>query len=404
MFIVAIIGAATALFAATIGLAQNDIKKVLAYSTISQLGYMFLACGVGAFIAAIFHVITHAFFKALLFLGSGSVINGMHHEQDMRRMGGLKKYMPITFATMVTGWLAISGVPIFAGFFSKDEILWRSWSAPAFSLPSTAWAKVLWAVGALTAFLTAVYMTRMMVMTFWGKERFRETHDSKHGEPDHHHGPVEPHESPWLMTAPLIVLAVLSTIGGFIGVPYALSSVFTDRNVNVLEHTLEPVVATVPPGLHSEVAAAPFGEAHEPAPVPEPAQAAHSSEEITAERLLAGLSVLVGLLGIGVGWYMFQRQPLMQMPRLLENKYYVDEVYDAALIRPIEVTSREGFWKIFDIGVIDGGLHAIGETVTEMGRLARYLQAGFVRGYAAIILLGALILIGLFAAYGFPGI
>src|SRR5262245_59169554 len=173
MFIVAIIGAATALFAATIGLAQNDIKKVLAYSTISHLGYMFLACGVGAFIAAIFHVITHAFFKALLFLGSGSVIHGMHHEQDMRRMGGLKKYMPITFATMFTGWLAISGVPIFAGFFSKDEILWRTWSAPAFSLPSTTVSKLLWAISAITAFLTAIYMTRMMVMTFWGEERFR---------------------------------------------------------------------------------------------------------------------------------------------------------------------------------------------------------------------------------------
>src|SRR4026208_170285 len=153
MFIVAIIGAATALFAATIGLAQNAIKKVLAYSTLSQLGYMFLACGLGAFVAAIFHVITHAFFKALLFLGSGSVIHGMHHEQDMRRMGGLKKYMPITFATMVTGWLAISGVPIFAGFFSKDEILWRAWSAPAFSLPSTGWAQPLWFVAALTALL-----------------------------------------------------------------------------------------------------------------------------------------------------------------------------------------------------------------------------------------------------------
>ncbi|HEY6660740.1 MAG TPA: NADH-quinone oxidoreductase subunit L, partial [Pyrinomonadaceae bacterium] len=238
MFIVAIIGAATALFAATIGIAQNDIKKVLAYSTISQLGYMFLACGVGAFIAAIFHVITHAFFKALLFLGSGSVIHGMHHEQDMRRMGGLKKYMPITFATMLTGWLAISGVPIFAGFFSKDEILWRTWSAPAFSLPSTTFSKLLWGIAVLTAFLTAVYMTRMMVMTFWGKERFRETHESKHQEPDdhHHHGPVEPHESPWLMTLPLIVLGVLSTVGGFIGVPYALAN----RDINVIEHTLEP--------------------------------------------------------------------------------------------------------------------------------------------------------------------
>jgi NADH-quinone oxidoreductase subunit L len=412
MFIVAVIGAATALFAATIGLAQNDIKKVLAYSTISQLGYMFLACGVGAFIAAIFHVITHAFFKALLFLGSGSVIHGMHHEQDMRRMGGLRKYMPITFATMAIGWLAISGVPPLAGFFSKDEILWRTWSAPAFGLPSTTFSKLLWAVGALTAFLTAVYMTRMMVMTFWGQERFRDAHAHKQEEPDadeHHHGPVEPHESPWLMTVPLIVLAVLSTVGGFIGVPYALSSAFTDRNVNVLEHTLEPVVATVPPGVHGgEPTVLPGEGAHAPenapAPVPEPVTHAHSSEEITAERMLAGLSVLIGLLGIGAGWYIFKNRPLLQMPRLLENKYYVDEIYDAALIRPIEAGSREGLWKIFDVGVIDGILHSIGEMVTEAGRLARYLQAGFVRGYAAIILLGALILIGLFAYLGFQNI
>src|SRR4051812_32103048 len=170
MFIVALIGCGTAIFAATIGLAQNDIKKVLAYSTVSQLGYMFLACGVGAFVAAIFHVMTHAFFKALLFLGSGSVIHGMHHEQDMRRMGGLRKYMPITFATMMAGWLAISGIPIFAGFFSKDEILWKTWSTELF--PGA--GKFLWAVGAVTALLTAVYMTRLMVMTFWGEGRFGE--------------------------------------------------------------------------------------------------------------------------------------------------------------------------------------------------------------------------------------
>ncbi|HET6973764.1 MAG TPA: NADH-quinone oxidoreductase subunit L [Pyrinomonadaceae bacterium] len=399
MFIVAIIGAATALFAATIGLAQNDIKKVLAYSTISQLGYMFLACGVGAFIPAIFHVITHAFFKALLFLGSGSVIHGMHHEQDMRRMGGLKKYMPITFVTMITGGLAISGVPFFAGFFSKDEILWRTWSAPAFSLPSTGFSKFLWFIGALTAFLTAIYMTRMMVMTFWGKERFRETHDSKHQEPDHHHGTVEPHESPWLMTVPLIVLAVLSTVGGFIGIPYA----FVGKDVNVIERTLEPVVpkAGAPVGTHATEA--PVVE-HGEAAATETAHATHSSEELNAERMLAGLSVLIALLGIGAGWYMFQKRPLLQMPRLLENKYYVDEFYDAALIHPIEVASREGLWKIFDMGALDGGLHTIGEAVQEMGRLARHLQAGFVRGYAAIILVGALILIGVFAYLGFPGV
>ncbi|MCA1817697.1 MAG: NADH-quinone oxidoreductase subunit L, partial [Acidobacteria bacterium] len=172
MFIVAVIGAATAIFAATIGLAQNDIKKVLAYSTVSQLGYMMLACGVGAFVAAIFHVMTHAFFKALLFLGSGSVINGMHHEQDMRRMGGLKKYMPVTFATMAVGWLAISGFPLLSGFFSKDEILWKTWSTEARAIPSGA-GQALWLVAAITAALTAIYMTRLMVMTFWGSERFR---------------------------------------------------------------------------------------------------------------------------------------------------------------------------------------------------------------------------------------
>ncbi len=185
MFIIAIVGAATAIFAATIGIAQNDIKKVLAYSTVSQLGYMMLACGVGAFVAAIFHVMTHAFFKALLFLGSGSVIHGMHHEQDMRRMGGLKKYMPITFATMLTGWLAISGIPIFAGFFSKDEILWKTWSAQALVWPYA--GKILWVVGAITALLTAIYMTRLMVMTFWGKERFAEAHAGGQADEAHAH-------------------------------------------------------------------------------------------------------------------------------------------------------------------------------------------------------------------------
>jgi NADH-quinone oxidoreductase subunit L len=362
MFIVAIIGAATAIFAATIGLAQNDIKKVLAYSTISQLGYMFLACGVGAFIAAIFHVITHAFFKALLFLGSGSVINGMHHEQDMRHMGGLRKYMPITFATMVTGWLAISGVPIFAGFFSKDEILWKTWSAAGLG----SFSKVLWAIGAITALLTAIYMTRLMVMTFWGEERFHAEHD-------------KPHESPWIMTVPLIVLAILSTIGGFIGVPYALAN----RDINVIEHTLEPVVAHAP-----GIAATDQTDEH--------------GSEVNEERLLTVVSVVIALLGIGLGWVLFRRRPLLEMPRILENKYYVDEIYDAALIHPIETVSREGLWKIVDVGVIDGLLQSIGEAVTELGRLGRWLQAGFVRGYAAIILTGALILIGLFAYFGFP--
>ena len=438
MFIIAIIGAATALFAATIGLAQNDIKKVLAYSTISQLGYMMLACGVGAFVAAIFHVMTHAFFKALLFLGSGSVIHGMHHEQDMRRMGGLKKYMPITFVTMLIGWLAISGIPIFAGFFSKDEILWKTWSTNALGIPNA--GRILWAVGALTALLTAIYMTRLMVMTFWGKERFLETdiahsdeaqtqasveaavsHDAalvsahdqqaaRHDSHDEHahHGPLKPHESPWLMTMPLIVLAILSTIGGLIGIPYALSG---GKVNNYFEKTLEPVIA----GNAEGAAVAPAESARPQLLMKEPqphdgtpaittegsegesvAEAEHSPEEIRQERLFTGISVLIALAGIGAGWALFKKRPLRQMPRLLENKYYVDEAYDAALIRPIEVVSREGLWKLFDVGVIDGIVNGLGRAVAEIGRVVRYLQMGFVRTYAAIILLGALAVIGYF--------
>ncbi len=458
MFIIAIVGAATAIFAATIGIAQNDIKKVLAYSTVSQLGYMMLACGVGAFVAAIFHVMTHAFFKALLFLGSGSVIHGMHHEQDMRRMGGLKKYMPITFATMLTGWLAISGIPIFAGFFSKDEILWKTWSAEGLG-PNA--GKILWVVGAITALLTAVYMTRLMVMTFWGKERFAEAHaggqadeahahafdegekphdaqmesagDRPHHEPGEHvdeahdehdtahagsghdahgHGPFKPHESPWTMTVPLVVLAILSTLGGLVGVPYALSG---GAIPNYFEHTLEPVIARAPEGSgqaahaegevektqptmreaqpHDGASPESVGEGaqHEPA-----AERAHSAEEVSQERLFTGISVLIALAGIGVGWAMFRKKPLREMPRLLENKYYVDEVYDAALINPIKTGSREGLWKIFDVGVIDGIVNGLGRSIAEIGRAVRYLQIGFVRSYAAIILLGALAIIGYF--------
>jgi NADH-quinone oxidoreductase subunit L len=415
MFIVAIIGAATALFAATIGLAQNDIKKVLAYSTISQLGYMFMACGVGAFVAAIFHVMTHAFFKAQLFLGSGSVIHGMHHEQDMRRMGGLRKYMPITWLTMCAGWLAICGVPIWAGFFSKDEILWKVWSAGSFNMPGGA-AKALWFVGAVTALLTAVYMTRLMVMTFWGTERFREQHAPHDHEHDHHHEKVEPHESPLSMTIPLIVLAILSTVGGLVGVPYAISSLTGGHPENYFEQTLAPVISPVPATaaigesgakplqwlspapqpVDGKPAVAPVGDA----PGAASSEETPNSQEINEERLLALVSVMIALTGIGIGLFMFQRKPLLAMPRLLEHKYYVDEIYDAAIIQPIKVGAREGLWKLFDIGVIDGTIHTIAGAVVRFGQTIRYMQFGYVRAYAAIILAGAVIIIGYFAYSG----
>ncbi len=409
MFIVAIIGAATALFAATIGLAQNDIKKVLAYSTISQLGYMFMACGVGAFVAAIFHVMTHAFFKAQLFLGSGSVIHGMHHEQDMRRLGGLRKYMPITWLTMCAGWLAICGIPIWAGFFSKDEILWKTWSANSPGIPPGL-NKALWFVGAVTALLTATYMTRLMVMTFWGSERFR--HEPHVHEHEHDHPTPEPHESPLSMTIPLIVLALLSTFGGLVGVPYALSSLTGGHPENYFERTLEPVVSEVPGHLTSA------GEGTTPlhwlSPAPQPVdgkpavevakvnqgESIPSAEEISQERLFTLISVLIALTGISIGWFMFKNQPLRRMPRLLESKYYVDEIYDATIIRPILGISREGLWKVFDVGVIDGLIHSLGRTVVNFGNTLRYMQIGFVRVYAAIILAGAIIIIGYFAYNG----
>jgi NADH-quinone oxidoreductase subunit L len=486
MFIVAIIGAATAIFAATIGLAQNDIKKVLAYSTISQLGYMMLACGVGAFVAAIFHVMTHAFFKALLFLGSGSVIHGMHHEQDMRRMGGLKKYMPVTYWAMFAGWLAICGILPFAGFFSKDEILWKTWSTTAAGIPAGA-GKALWAIGALTALLTAVYMTRLMAMTFWGKERFNEAHaggqadeahaqaydeheaphdarmDSAGDRPHHeagdqvgaddehdghaihdardahdaddlddalnvddgddahaHQGPFVPHESPWTMTVPLIVLAILSTLGGLLGVPYALSSLAGGHPENYFEHTLEPAVAHVTEHAGAAAAgdheatnnveflsprpqptdgAAPYsvgeGSQHEPA-----AERVPTTEEISEERLFTLISLAIAILGIGIGCVVFAKRPLLKMPRLLEEKYYIDEGYNIFPINFLKWFSREGLWKLFDVGVIDGIVNGLGRGISEIGAVVRYLQIGFVRSYAALILLGALAVIAFFAYYG----
>jgi len=342
-------------------------------------------------------------------------------------MGGLRKYMPITWLTMCAGWLAICGVPIFAGFFSKDQILWKTWVAGQFSLPA-GFGKVLWFIGAVTALLTAVYMTRLMVMTFGGSERFREhhveptvslhhnEHETNESQIDNSRHSHEPHESPLSMTVPLVVLAVLSTIGGLVGVPYAISSLTGGHPENYFEKTLSPVVSAVPANETAE-----RGGQNEPiwlSPKPEPvdgrpavAQVGEapnsatgvetaSPQEISQERIFALISIAIALSGIGIGWFMFQAQPLRRMPSLLEHKYYVDEIYDAAIINPIHVASREGLWKIFDLGVIDGLIHSLGKTVVNFGRTFRYMQIGFARGYAAIILAGAIIIIGYFAYNG----
>ncbi len=426
MWIVAVIGAATALFAATIAIAQNDIKKVLAYSTVSQLGFMFLAAGVGAFAVAIFHVMTHAFFKALLFLGSGSVIHGMHHEQDMRRMGNLRKYMPITFITMAIGWLAIAGIPPLSGFFSKDEILYRAFAADKYFqggyFPGN---EILWIVAVITAILTAIYMTRMMIMTFWGEERFHlalpdaehagdpahaeetafalgDAHDDamQHGQlnaghhdddddEDHHHAvpsDFKPHESPWVMTVPLIVLAALSLAGGWVGIPYAMSSLVGVKDANVFSKTLEPVVAEI-----NTPAAA---KARENA-------AAHSPEAVSTERWLAVASTLLAIFGIFIGFLLFRNNPLRGMPRILEEKWRLDEFYNGYIVDPITSLSREGLWKGFDVGLVDGVVNGIGNFVAAVGSGARRIQVGYVRSYAAVVVLGALVVIGYFIYYGF---
>jgi NADH-quinone oxidoreductase subunit L len=409
--IVAIIGAATALFAATIGLAQWDIKKVLAYSTISQLGYMFLACGVGAFAAGIFHVFTHAFFKALLFLGSGSVIVGMHHEQDMRRMGGLKKFMPITFLTMLVGWLAISGVPLLSGFFSKDEILFRTFTASGLPAP---WPMVLWAIGALTALLTAVYMTRLMVLTFWGSLRSNQAGiDGARESSDHHgdesHQAVTPHgvgpdeheqhsgpprESPPSMVIPLVVLAIGAAFAGYLGVPEGLSG---GRIPNYFEHLLAPSLAH-PAGSHEAGGAAP-SHATPPAQglasAEQVSPAAHAEDHST-ELILTGVSTLVALIGIAIGWVWFKRKPLWEPPRLLEEKYYVDEAYDAAVVQPVKVGSTSLLWKMIDVGLIDGAVNGAGNLASQLGNLLRRLQSGLARSYVAVVIFGALVLIGYF--------
>jgi NADH-quinone oxidoreductase subunit L len=371
MMIIAIIGAATALLAATIGLAQWDIKKVLAYSTISQLGYMFLACGVGSFAAGIFHVFTHAFFKALLFLGSGSVIVALHHEQDMRRMGGLKKYMPVTFFTMLVGWLALAGVPLLSGFFSKDEILFSTFAASV--LPGK-WPELLWAIGTITVLLTAIYMTRLMVLTFWGEERFHQAH--AHAGALEAHKPQQelPSESPASMTVPLIVLAIGAALAGYVGVPSSLSA---GKLPNYFERLLEPAISR-------SIEASEFLARSNRAP------------DHGIEMTLTIVSSAIAITGIIIGWVWFNRRPLWQPPRLLEQKYYVDELYGATIVRPVKVAATELLWKAIDIGIIDGAVDGVAHLAARIGAIMRHLQPGLARAYVAMVVFGALLIIAYF--------
>jgi NADH-quinone oxidoreductase subunit L len=349
LMIVAIIGAATIVFAATIGLTQWDIKKVLAYSTVSQLGYMFLACGVGAFGAAMFHLMTHAFFKALMFLGSGSVIHAMHEEQDIRKMGGLKKYLPITHWTFFFGWLAIIGIPPFAGFFSKDEILWQSFHSP---LGNTG----LWAMGAFGAVLTAFYMTRLMALTFWGKSRVPKD--------------IHPHESPPTMAIPLVILAILSIVGGWIGIPHMIGEALGGIP-NFWEHWFEHSIK-VPTMGHADP---------------------------SLELGLMGLSVALAAISAFVAYHFYVQAPekpkkLAQsfkgLHNLVANKYFVDEFYFATIINPLVKLSKD-LWYYVDVNVIDKATYVVGDVVKGAGALVRGLQNGNIQQYAMYIAIGVVL-------------
>ena len=393
MEVVAIIGVVTALFAGTIGLVQNDIKRVLAYSTVSQLGYMFLAMGVGAFAGGIFHLYTHAFFKALLFLGSGAVIHALHGEQDLRNMGGLKKHLPITFWTFAVGTVAIAGLPPLAGFFSKDEILWKTFSSGHV---------VLWGIAVVAAFLTATYMFRLLYMAFFGERRYgvhggdgahgagahgavaatadAHGHSASHGGHDSHHL----HDAPAPMAIALVVLAIGSVLAGFVGVPHALGG------HNQIEAFLEPSFTAI--GAHEGAAAA--AEAAAPA-------GAHA--ETSTELGLMLLSTMVAIAGIFVATLFFLKRPeradrvaaqFAGAHRVLLNKYYVDELYNAVIVQPIKKVSSGLLWRGIDAGVIDGTVNAVGLVVRGWSAVLRRLQTGSVRAYAMSFFMGVVTILG----------
>jgi NADH-quinone oxidoreductase subunit L len=396
MFIVAVIGAATAFMAGTIGLVQNDIKRVLAYSTVSQLGYMFLAMGVGAFGAGIFHLYTHAFFKALLFLGSGAVIHALAGEQDIRNMGGLKRALPITYWTFLIGSLAIAGVPGLAGFFSKDEILYETFAEGH---------TILWVIGALTSLLTATYMFRLVFLTFHGTRRRdapapehpEEEEPTAHGAISHGLGAREHgahaashlHDAPPAMAFVLIVLAIGSVCAGYVGVPHALGG------HNALG-------AWLAPAFHAPAAAgAPEVASTEHALPGEDAEDAGA--EGALEMTLMLVSSVIGLVGIGIAAFIWLKrrelaaaaaQSLPRLHRLLLNKYYVDEVYDASIVQPIRIASQEGLWRGFDVQLIDGAVNGAGSIVGGGSYLLRRLQNGSVRAYAGSLVLGVVLILG----------
>ncbi len=403
LLIVAVIGALTALMAGTIGLVQNDIKRVLAYSTVSQLGYMFLAMGMGAFGAGIFHLYTHAFFKACLFLGSGAVIHALHGEQDIRNMGGLRKQLPITFWTFLLASIAIAGIPGLAGFFSKDEILYETFKEGH---------TILWAIGILTSLLTATYMFRLVFLTFFGPRR----HDApapahpeeeerdyahQHGSDSHHPTPAASHQpaahdhaahgshqgahlhdAPPAMALALIVLAIGSVFAGYVGIPHALGG------HNALGEWLAP-------SFHAAGAAA--GEAREAA------ESATVGEEGSQELTLMLVSSAVAFVGIGIAYFIWIKRRdiadsaargLSGVYRLLLNKYYVDELYDAAIVQPIKVISTEGLWRGVDVKVIDGAVNGTAAVIDGGAAVLRRLQTGSVRAYAGSLLVGVVIILG----------
>ena len=362
--VVAVVGCLTAIYAASIALVQNDIKRVLAYSTVSQLGYMFLALGAGAFAASIFHLMTHAFFKALLFLAAGSVIHAMNGQQDIRKMGELRQKIPATYWTFLLAALAIVGVPGFSGFFSKDEILWKTLTSGSLFL-SWMW----WLVGLVAATLTAFYMFRLVFLTFHGEARY--TPETAR----------QIHESPAVMTRPLAVLAVLSVIGGWVGIPAALGRYLGTSNW--LEHFLEPV----------------FGPSEQ---ILQAGAATHAQSE---ELGLMGLTVLLAAAGLAIAYAFYIRNPELanqltaafRTPyQVLLNKYYVDEIYHAVVIRPLYWLSDRVFWQAVDISLVDSAVNAAADRAQGFGRWMRRLQSGNTRSYAAWVVVGALAVLSFF--------